>query len=63
VSFSDAVDGTERVREEDSGAVDELMFSFDVSMTIGDSFERSSSCERRSSKVVVRVGASRISGS
>lgn len=41
--FSSTGSGTARVREEDNGAVDELVFSFEGSISSGDSIEGDSS--------------------
>jgi hypothetical protein len=50
------------VREEESGAADEVIFSLDASMSSGDSIGRGASCEGWP-KGVVRVGVSGICGS
>ena len=54
--------GTASVREEERGAADELMFSFEASSSSGESIEEDSSWEGRPLKVVVNLGVPTISG-
>lgn len=48
--------------EEERGAADELMFSFEASSSSGESIEEDSSWEGRPLKVVVNFGVPTISG-
>jgi hypothetical protein len=63
LSLSTEEDVTARLTEEDSGAVEEVKFSFAASFSNGESLQGGASYEGLLSNALVKVGVSGISGS